>query len=478
MPSLQRLVKNIFIIFCIAVNIYPQAEKGAPKNQLGNGLLSLAAIATLSQTDYSQGKIDLGAVAQAEYFLSQGAKLSYGLRLSFGGQVLRGQDQNKIQPEFMTDMYVLGGGVIFGYNLGGQFYPYLYGGVSNLWFSPKDSHGKRLFNNSKNLYDRTTSAYDIEVGSRLLIQENLSFFLGLGAHFVQSDNLDDISFGTGKDSYYSARLGISFALVNKKDSDNDGISDSDDPCPSNAEDYDGYKDADGCPDYDNDGDKIFDERDNCPDAAEDMDGFDDTDGCPDYDNDGDGILDKEDKCPLEAENFNGYEDGDGCPDILSNLQKILDRDADGISDEFDKCPDQLETFNGFEDDDGCPDSITMADTLSTKELILEGNDLFDWRSAEIKISAHERLNKLAEFLSVDPFIKWAVESYTDNSGNADSLKTLSQQRAISLIRYFIDKGLPSFMFKIYAKGGAEPIAENNTLEGRMKNNRIVIRKLP
>jgi outer membrane protein OmpA-like peptidoglycan-associated protein len=65
---------------------------------------------------------------------------------------------------------------------------------------------------------------------------------------------------------------------------------------------------------DTDGDGILDPDDKCPTEAEDADGFQDADGCPDPDNDGDGILDAADKCPLEAEVMNGVDDEDGCPD--------------------------------------------------------------------------------------------------------------------------------------------------------------------
>ncbi|MCK7537632.1 MAG: OmpA family protein [Marinilabiliales bacterium] len=70
---------------------------------------------------------------------------------------------------------------------------------------------------------------------------------------------------------------------------------------------------------------------------------------------------------------------------------------------------------------------------------------------EIKPSAYEELNKTAEFLSGDPFIKWAVEGYTDNNGVSDSLKSLSLERAKSVVRYLINTGLPSFMFRVYGK---------------------------
>ncbi len=99
-----------------------------------------------------------------------------------------------------------------------------------------------------------------------------------------------------------------------KDSDEDGIADDEDKCPEIMEDFDGFADEDGCPDYDNDEDGIYDTKDKCPDEAEDFDGFLDRDGCPDPDNDGDDILDTVDKCPNRAETYNFYKDEDGCPD--------------------------------------------------------------------------------------------------------------------------------------------------------------------
>src|SRR5262249_17840091 len=86
----------------------------------------------------------------------------------------------------------------------------------------------------------------------------------------------------------------------------DGIADALDKRPNEAEDKDGFQDADGCPDPDNDGDGIADAVDKCPNEPEDKDGFQDADGCPDPDNDGDGIADAVDKCPNEPETVNGF----------------------------------------------------------------------------------------------------------------------------------------------------------------------------
>ena len=65
---------------------------------------------------------------------------------------------------------------------------------------------------------------------------------------------------------------------------------------------------------DTDGDGIFDPDDGCVDEVEDFDGWDDADGCPDLDNDEDGIPDTGDGCPNDPETWNSYFDADGCPD--------------------------------------------------------------------------------------------------------------------------------------------------------------------
>ncbi len=155
--------------------------------------------------------------------------------------------------------------------------------------------------------------------------------------------------GHGVTGNFEGILSIVYTLGGKPgDADSDGILDPSDKCQDQAEDKDGFEDADGCPELDNDKDGVVDAEDKCPNDAEDKDGFEDYDGCPDLDNDKDGVPDGQDKCANEPETKNGFQDDDGCPDAS-------DRDKDGISDDKDKCPDQPETKNGFQDEDGCPD---------------------------------------------------------------------------------------------------------------------------
>jgi hypothetical protein len=146
-----------------------------------------------------------------------------------------------------------------------------------------------------------------------------------------------------------------------RDRDGDGIVDRKDACPDLPEDHDGWRDSDGCPDYDNDLDGVADLQDGAPDEPEDYDGFLDLDGIPDRDNDQDGIPDRKDLCPDEPEDFDGHNDTDGCPDDFA------DADGDGVEDDSDLCPDRPEDKDGFEDTDGCPEEDNDLDGIPDGE---------------------------------------------------------------------------------------------------------------
>jgi OOP family OmpA-OmpF porin len=102
--------------------------------------------------------------------------------------------------------------------------------------------------------------------------------------------------------------------IDEGDTDDDGLPNRLDACPTEKETANGIADDDGCPEADLDGDGIVGDADRCPNQPEDVDQFEDTDGCPELDNDGDGIEDAKDACPNAAETRNGFTDDDGCPD--------------------------------------------------------------------------------------------------------------------------------------------------------------------
>jgi outer membrane protein OmpA-like peptidoglycan-associated protein len=288
-----------------------------------------------------------------------------------------------------------------------------------------------------------------------------------------------------------------------RDQDNDGIPDNVDKCPTLPEDFDGFEDADGCPDPDNDGDGIPDKADKCPNEAESMNGFQDADGCPDVlpDRDHDGVPDKLDKCPdaggpdiIKDPNSPYYgcpdRDHDGVPDYLdkcpdvpeptddlwdgSGCPHVRDTDKDGIPDDVDKCPTDPETYNGYQDADGCPDKGPTSVEVTEGEIIIHDRVEFAVGKDRIEgAKSFQVLNAVAGVLAGHKEILGIeVQGHTDNTGNADLNRSLSQKRAEAVVTYLTSKGIDHGRLSAKGFGPDQPLSDNKTAAGRQKNRRV------
>ncbi|MBQ9816809.1 MAG: OmpA family protein [Proteobacteria bacterium] len=211
---------------------------------------------------------------------------------------------------------------------------------------------------------------------------------------------------------------------------------------------------------DSDGDTIPDKDDKCPFAgrAGQIDEF----GCS-PDRDGDTIPDYADLCPDEG----GRVDRNGCP-------VKLDSDGDGLLDEVDKCPYEPETFNGYEDEDGCPDADPDALVeLTAGKINIKEQVFFETSKAVIKSESFELLNQVAQLLIDNPHVgNVTVEGHTDSRGKYDYNVKLSQDRAESVMKYLVDRGVDSKRLNAVGYGPDRPIDSNDTKEGRARNRRV------
>jgi outer membrane protein OmpA-like peptidoglycan-associated protein len=98
--------------------------------------------------------------------------------------------------------------------------------------------------------------------------------------------------------------------------------------------------------------------------------------------------------------------------------------------------------------------------------------LFDTGSANLKATARERLAKVAGILIAYPDMKVEVNGYTDSTGNPMSNERLSQERAAGVQSYLSQQGVPAGNIAIHGFGEANPIASNDSLEGRQQNRRV------
>lgn len=214
---------------------------------------------------------------------------------------------------------------------------------------------------------------------------------------------------------------------------------------------------------DTDGDGIMDSDDTCPSDPEDHDGFQDEDGCPDLDNDQDKVLDADDKCPLDAEDHDGYEDDDGCPEN--------DNDGDGIVDAEDQCPNEPETVNGINDHDGCPDEGLIE--LVEDRVVLEERVLFDLNRSRVKSGARPVLDAIVHLWKQHP--EWTllrIEGHSDQQGKASFNQRLSERRAVNVRRELVRRGIPGNI--IEAEGfGATRLRDPATTEQAHQRNRRV-----
>ena len=243
------------------------------------------------------------------------------------------------------------------------------------------------------------------------------------------------------------------------DRDGDGIADAFDQCPDVRENYNGFEDLDGCPDDpDTDKDGIPDSRDACMLEPEDKDGYLDEDGCPDLDNDADGIPDAKDKCPNEPEDPDGFEDEDGCPEP--------DNDKDGVLDVDDHCPNTPGAPGGQRP--GCPGLIIVTD----REIRITQQIQFDFNKATIKPVSFPILDAVKEVLAGNPKIMIEVQGHTDNVGQVEYNKRLSQQRADAVRAYLVSHGIEASRLVAKGFGMSQPLLPNTTEGNRALNRRV------
>ncbi|MGL1937005.1 MAG: thrombospondin type 3 repeat-containing protein [Fibrobacterales bacterium] len=314
------------------------------------------------------------------------------------------------------------------------------------------------------------------------------------SHYSYAGEIDQSMARDQLGSAFGVHTALSFSFALPKDSDFDGIVDTDDKCPLLPEDIDRFNDTDGCPDVDNDGDGIIDIHDQCPFNAEDKDRFNDLDGCPEIDNDMDGLSDAVDRCPILAEDRDGYQDDDGCPEFDNDSDSIADtldacplvaedidhfedgdgcpeydNDKDGIADTLDACPVEPENHNGLLDDDGCPDQIPPQDTLKVLSFIY-----FEVDEDVLSLRSTRALEYLVASVGIERIAGVHLFGHADSTASFEYNRALSLRRIIAVCLFFEAKGIVKDCINGKPFSFSQPVATNNDTIGRALNRRVEI----
>lgn len=450
------------LVICVVVSIqsFPQNSSSDKYHPLSGTIgASLEGGLTYTFSDFNKNEINIYGRVLFEYIFPATQVGAIGLRGYSGGGFLTGSDgTTSSRPEleeFKTQFFILGGGAEYFFTFSQFFVPYVYGGAALLYFDPKDDNDNRLTRNASNAYSRTELVLNGELGMRFLVSKNISLNLGTVLNYVQSDNLDDVVAGTDNDFFLAGFGGITFYFGGAKDSDWDGVNDSEDACPETP--FGVSVDEFGCA-IDSDNDGVPDYLDRCHNtpANIEVDEF----GCP-VDSDLDGVPDYFDLCLSTPPNI--PVDKDGCP---------LDTDKDGIPDYMDNCPG---TPAGTEVNKwGCLVKKVTEELPEITSFVLSGSVNFEIAKSDLLPQAKTKLDKILAVMIEHPETRWLIEGHTDNTGSYSFNKKLSYQRASSVAIYLINNGIDSDRIEVTGVGPDKPVADNSTESGRAMNRRVTI----
>ncbi len=152
---------------------------------------------------------------------------------------------------------------------------------------------------------------------------------------------------------------------------------------------------------------------------------------------------------------------------VEDLKK--DSDGDGVADQFDKCPGT--PAGTAVDGSGCP--LPKPAPVETPVSNVTGFEKigFDFNSSVLKTESYPTLDKLSSVLRENGG-KVTVNGYASSEGTAAYNLKLSKDRANSVKTYLVNSGVNASQVATKGYGEANPIASNDTEEGRIQNRRV------
>jgi len=110
---------------------------------------------------------------------------------------------------------------------------------------------------------------------------------------------------------------------------------------------------------------------------------------------------------------------------------------------------------------------------SARGLIVNMSDvLFDTGSYTLKPGAREKLAKISGIVLAHPGLSLQIEGHTDSVGGDDFNQQLSERRADSVRDFLAEQGVAGSSITARGFGKTQPVATNDTTEGRQRNRRV------
>lgn len=136
-----------------------------------------------------------------------------------------------------------------------------------------------------------------------------------------------------------------------------------------------------------------------------------------------------------------------------------DDDQDGVLNSKDKCPNTPK--GAIVDKDGC--------------WAFHGV-LFDFDKATIKAGFEKLFDNAIKVLKLNPTFTVQIQGHTDIKGSAEYNQKLSERRAESVKQHLVNNGIAANRLTTKGFGESQPVASNDTEEGRAHNRRVVYKR--
>ncbi|RFS24584.1 flagellar motor protein MotB [Chitinophaga silvatica] len=114
-------------------------------------------------------------------------------------------------------------------------------------------------------------------------------------------------------------------------------------------------------------------------------------------------------------------------------------------------------------------------SLALNASVVLHNIFFDSNKFDLKPESVIELERLVALLKENPEMKIQIAGYTDNVGSDQANQVLSANRAASVVKYLTSKGITAERLSSKGFGKSEPVASNDTEEGRAQNRRTVFK---
>ncbi len=102
--------------------------------------------------------------------------------------------------------------------------------------------------------------------------------------------------------------------------------------------------------------------------------------------------------------------------------------------------------------------------------------LFDFDQATLRPESEAALRQVLAALNARPALTADIEGHTDSAGATGYNQALSQRRAETVVAWLVAHGVAAERLRALGKGESEPVAGNDTAEGRALNRRVEIRR--